>query len=234
MHPRRVTTTSSRSIAADFSTGSSTSNNLAIVWTQLGPAGSSKILLSISTNQGKTWLTPVTVAASSGTPPTYEYGATVTFAPNGSIAVAYHAQPGYTVASDGGIVPNGTSGQTLVAIYTLSGTALTPLGSTITAFAAGESDITFNDQAGSRTIAGTKFLTQGSVIPQILVDPTQPGLMYVVTVQDPNAGTANPPSSEVVIATLTQNSNGTWSTTTVDHRAPGVDLDLPALPHGFD
>ena len=60
----------------------------------------------------------MTVAASSGTPPTYYYGATVTLAPNGSIYVAYHAQPGYTTASDGGIVPDGKSGQTLVAIYT--------------------------------------------------------------------------------------------------------------------
>jgi hypothetical protein len=207
-------------LAADFSTGSSTSNNLAIVWTQLGPNGSSAILLSVSTNQGKTWLNPVTVAASSGTPPTYEYGATVTFAPNGSIAVAYHAQPGYTVASDGGIVPNGTSGETLAAIYALSGSTLIQEGSTITAFAAGQSDITFNDQAGSRKIAGTKFLTQGSVIPQILVDPTQPGLMYVVTVQDPAAGTANPPSSEVEIATLIQNSNGAWSSTTATIAPP--------------
>ena len=56
----------------------------------------------------------------------------------------------------------------------------------------GQSDITFNDQTGSRKIAGTKFLTQGSVIPQVLVDPSQPGTLYVVTVQDPSAGTANP------------------------------------------
>ncbi len=66
-------------LAADNPQGSPLSNNLAIVWTQLGPSGSSKILLSISTNQGKTWLAPVTVAASAGgTPPTYYYGATVT------------------------------------------------------------------------------------------------------------------------------------------------------------
>ncbi len=217
-------------LAADFSTGSSTSNNLAIAWTQLGPSGSSKVLLSISTNQGKTWLTPTIVAASSGTPPTYDYGATVTFAPNGSIGVAYHSQPGYTVASDGGIVPDGKSGQTLVALYTFNGTTLTQQGSTITAFAAGQSDITFNDQAGNRTIAGTKFLTQGSVIPQLLVNPTQPGLMYVVTVQDPDAGTANPPSSEVVIATLTQNSGGTWSTTTSTIAPPSSSSTFQLFP----
>ncbi len=220
-------------LAADFSTGSSTSNNLAIVWTQLGPSGSSKILLSISTNQGKTWSTPTTVAASSGgTPPTYYYGATATFAPNGSIDVAYHAQPGYAVASDGGIVPNGTSGQTLVAIYSYNTTTqtLNQQGSTITAFAAGQSDITFNDQAGSRTIAGTKFLTQGSVIPQILANPNQPGTLYVITVQDPDAGTANPPSSEVVIATLTRGAGGTWSSTTSTIAAPSSSSTFQLFP----
>jgi len=217
-------------LAADFSTGNPNSNNLAIVWSQLGPAGSSEILLSLSTNQGKTWLAPVTVAASSGTPPAYEYGATVTFAPNGSIVVAHHAQPGYTVANDGGIVPDGLSGQTLVAIYAFNGTTLIQDGSTITAFAAGQSDITFNDQAGSRTIAGTKFLTQGSAIPQILADPSLPGTLYVVTVQDPSAGTANPPSSELVIATLTQNPDGSWSAATSTIAPPSSSSTFQLFP----
>jgi hypothetical protein len=217
-------------LTADYSTGSPTSNNLAIVWSRLGPAGSSEILLSLSTNQGQTWLRPVTVAASSGTPPSYEYGATATFGPDGSIDVAYHAQPGYTVAVDGGIVPNGTSGQTLVAIYTFNGSTLTQLGSTITAFAAGKADITFNDQAGSRKIARTKFLTQGSVIPQILANSALSGTLYVVTVQDPNAGTANPPSSEVVIATLTKNPDGTWSTTTATIAPPASSATFQLFP----
>ena len=72
------------------------------------------------------------------------------------------------------------------------------------------------------------------MIPQVLVDPTQPGVMYVVTVQDPDAGTKNPPSSEVVIATLTQNASGTWSTTTSTIARPVVELGLPALPHRVD
>ncbi len=220
-------------LAADNPQGSPQSNNLAVVWTQLGPNGSSKILLSISSNQGKTWLTPTTVVASaSGSPPTYYYGATVTLAPNGSIAVAYHAQPGYTVTANGGIVPNGTSGETLAAVYTYNAStqALTQRGPTITAFAAGQSDITFNDQQGSRTIAGTTFLTQGSVIPQILVNPTQPGLMYVVTVQDPAAGTSNPASSEVVMATLVQNSNGTWSSSSSTIAAPSSSGSFDLFP----
>ena len=231
--PASGSTDVQQDLAADNPQGSLQSNNLAIVWTQLGPSGSSKILLSISTNQGKTWLAPVTVAASSGgTPPTYYYGATVTLAPNGSIAVAYHVQPGYTVASDGGIVPDGTSGQTLAAVYTYNSTthSLTQQGSTITALAAGQSDITFNDQAGSRKIAGATFLTQGSVIPQVLVNPTQPGVMYVVTVKDPDAGTSNPPSSEVVIATLTQNASGTWSTTTSTIAAPSSSSVFQLFP----
>ncbi len=215
--PASGSTDVQQDLAADNSHGSPQSNNLSIVWTQLGPSGKSEILLSISTNQGKTWLTPVTVAAPSITiPPTYYYGATVTIAPSGSITVAYHAQPGYTIEPDGGIVPNGTSGKTLAAVYIYNSSmqSLTQQGSTITALAAGQSDITFNDQSGSRTIAGTTFLTQGSVIPYVLVNPIEPGVMYVVTVEDPDAGTNKPPSSEVVIATLTQNANGTWSSAT--------------------
>ncbi len=127
--------------------------------------------------------------------------------------MAYHAQPGYTVVG-GGIVPDGASGQTLAAVYTYNSTTatLSQQGSTITALVAGQSDITFNDQAGNRKIPGTTFLTQGSVIPQILIDPTQPGVMYVVTVTDPDAGTSHPPTSAVIVATLTQNANGTWNT----------------------
>jgi hypothetical protein len=217
-------------LAADFSTGSSSSNNLAIVWSRLGPAGSSAILLSLSTNQGKTWLAPATVASSSGTPPTYDYGATAAFGPDGLIDLAYHAQPGYTVAGDGGIVPDGHNGQTLAATYKFNGTTLTQKGNTITVFAAGKADITFNDQAGSRRIAGTTFLTQGSVIPQILANPAVPGTLYVVTVQDPNAGTANPPSSEVVIATLTQNPNGSWSTTNSTIAPPSSSSTFQLFP----
>ncbi len=220
-------------LAADNPQGNPQSNNLAIVWTQLGPSGSSKILLSISTNLGKTWLAPVTVAASSGgNSPTYYYGATVTFAPNGALYVAYHAQPGYAVAGDGGIVPDGKSGQTLAAVFTYNSTThqLSQQGTTITALGAGQSDITFNDQSGSRKISGTTFLTQGSVIPQVLVDPTRPGVFYVVTVTDPDAGTANPPTSEVVIATLTQASSGTWSETTSTIAPPSMNSIFQLFP----
>ena len=97
-----------------------------LVWTRLGPSGSSEILLSLSTNQGKTWLAPVTVAASSETHATYYYGATVTAGPDGTIDVAYHVQPGYSTLSDGGILPDGTSGETLVAIYNYNSSDANP------------------------------------------------------------------------------------------------------------
>ena len=91
------------------------SNNLYLVWSQLSSSGTSRILLSLSTNQGKTWLSPVTVASSSTS---YIYGAGVTVGPNGTIYVAYHSQPGFTLAPDNGIVPDGQTGQTLMAVYT--------------------------------------------------------------------------------------------------------------------
>ena len=156
----------------------------------------------------------------------------MTIARNESIDLAYHVQPGYSVASDGGIIPDGTSGETLAAIYNYNSTTqtLSQQGSTITALAAGQSDITFNDQSSTRKIPDTTFLTQGSVTPQILVNPNQPGLMYVVTVTDPDAGTSNPPSSEVIIATLTQNINGTWSSTTSTIATPSSSSVFQLFP----
>jgi len=228
--PASGSTDVQQELVGDNPAGSARSNNLYIAWSQLSNSGSSQSLLSVSTNQGKTWLAPVTVGLSLAS---YNYGTNLTVGIDGQIYVAYHLQPGFTTAPDGGIVPNGTTGQTVMAIYSLNSTntQLTKQGSTITVFGAGQSDITFNDQLGNRKIAGTKFSTQGSVIPDVLVDPSQPNLVYVVTVQDPNAGTANPPSSEVMIATLTQNlSNGTWSSTTAPVAAPASSAIFQLFP----
>ncbi len=228
--PANGSTDVQQELAADNPAGSNRSNNLYEVWSQLSSSGSSQILVSLSTNQGKTWLTPLIVASSTSS---YIYGAGITVGPDGSIYVAYHSQPGFSLAPDKGIVPDGLSGQTLMAVYTFNSTtnALVQQGSTVTVFGAGASDITFNDQSGGRTIAGTKFSTQGSVIPDVLVDPSQPGIVYVVTVEDPSAGTMNAPSSEVVIATLTQNaSTGAWSTTTSSVASPASSSTFQLFP----
>jgi len=228
--PANGSTDVQQELVADNPAGSNRSNNLYEVWSQLSSSGSSQILLSLSTNQGKTWLKPVTVASSATR---YIYGASITVAPNGMIYVAYHSQPGFTLAPDKGIVPDGLSGRTFLAVYSFNSTtsALIQQGSTITVFGAGQSDITFNDQSGGRTIAGAKFSTQGSVISDVLVDPSQPGVVYVVTVQDPSAGTMNPPSSKVVIATLTQNaSTGAWSTTTLSVAPPASSATFQLFP----
>jgi hypothetical protein len=228
--PASGSTDVQQTLVADNPDGSARSNNLYLAWSQLSSSGSSQILVSLSTNQGKTWLPPVTVASSMTS---FIYGTAVTVGPDGLIYVAYHALPGFSLAPDKGIVPDGASGQTLLAIFHFNTTtsSLTQQGSTITVFSAGKSDITFNDQSGSRKIAGTRFSTQGSVIPNVLVDPSQPGVAYVVTVQDPNAGTTNPPSSEVVIATLIQNaSTGAWSTTTQSVATPSSSSTFQLFP----
>ena len=100
-------------LVGDNPASSPQSNNLYLAWTRLGPSGSSQILLSVSGNQGKTWSTPAVVAASSAgsSPPIDYYGATVTAGPNGAIYVAYHAEPGYTTTTNGGIVPDGVAGR---------------------------------------------------------------------------------------------------------------------------
>ena len=72
------------------------------------------------------------------------------------------------------------------------------------------------------------------MIPSVLVNPIAPGTVYIVTAEDPDAGTSNPPSLEVVMATLTRNANGSWSTATSVIAPPVVELGLPALPDRVD
>ena len=165
-------------------------------------------------------------------PAAISYGATVTAAPSGAIDVAYHLQPGYTTTANGGIVPNGTTGQTLAAIYAYNSSTqvLTQQGSTLTAFGARPERHHLQQPARHRTIAGTTFLTQGSVIPYILVNPTEQNVLYVVTAEDQSAGTNNPPSSEVVIATLTQSSTGSWSVATSTVAAPSSTSTFQLFP----
>jgi len=188
-------------------------NPLYLTWTRLGPNNSSASYLSLSTNQGQTWSTPTQVSTATDG---YTWGSTVSLGPNGEVFVAYHSQPGYTVTSDGGIVPNGTSGQTVVVGYS------TNLGALLTrtlAFGPGQSDVTTNVQTGNRTISGINFTTQGAWIPYVLADPARPGTVYVVAENDPNPGvTGNVDHADIVLATSTDYGR-TWTNSTVESAA---------------
>jgi hypothetical protein len=210
-------------LAADSPNGNPQNKSLFMVWVQLGASNATQVLLSSSTNNGATWSTPVVVATgtASGAGLGYLSGATVSVGPGGTVYVSYHSQPVYTTTADGGIVPDdslGTlSGQTIVASYTHS---LTFIGQS-NAFAQGQSDITFNVQSGTRKIAGTRFLTEGSATPQILADPTRSGYLYVVTANDPNDNGA----TRIVFASSTNN-GATWTTQTLDTAVPASSFQL--------
>jgi hypothetical protein len=196
-------------LAADDPNDSPLENSLYLTWTRLGPANSSAIFVSRSSNGGQTWSSPLQISAAGDG---YVWGSTVSVAPNGDAFVAYHSQPGFTVTSDGGIVPNGT-GQTYVVGY--SNSLATQLSKTL-AFTSGQSDVPTNLQTGSRTIPGMTFLTQGSWTPYVMADPARPGYIYVVAANDPNLNVpGNVDHSNVVLATSTDNGQ-TWTTSTVE------------------
>lgn len=197
-------------LAGDSPSDSPQSDNLFVAWTRLGPGNSSEILISRSSDRGATWSTPVAV---SGTGEGHVYGATVSVASDGTVYVAYHSQPGFTVTSDGGIVPDGNSGQTFVARYSSD---LTNLLSKTAALGPGQSDPTFNVQTGARKIAGATFLTQGTAIPRILADPKRPDTVYLVADDDPTNGTGTPVSRVIFAVSRQDGAAGTWTSSTLD------------------
>jgi hypothetical protein len=206
-------------LAADSPMSNGQRNDLYIAWTRLGPGGSSQILLARSANSGVTWSSPVVVSSAGEG---YVYGATVAVLPSGTVDVAYHSQTGFVTTADGGIVPDGISGQTLVASYAYADNNVATVPTLIAksaAFAPGQSDISFNDQAGSRTIAGTTFSTQGSAIPFVLADPSKPNTIYVVTADDPNNGSGTSYSRVVFAKSTHGGAPGSWTTTTLDNTA---------------
>lgn len=201
-------------LTADDINDSPQDNSLFLTWTQLGPNNSSEILLSRSSNGGQTWSAPVQASGSGANNggEGYDWGSTVSVAPNGEVFVAYHSQPGFSVTSDGGIVPDG-SGQVFVVGY--SNDLSSQISKTL-AFASGQSDVTSNVQTGNRTLSGMTFLTQGSWTPYVLADPNRPGTVYVVAANDPNAGNSGDVDHSNIVLATSSNYGNTWSTSTIE------------------
>ena len=159
-------------LAVDSAAGSPFHDRLYVVWTDL--AGNSSILTSFSSNQGSNWNTALTL---SGSGEGFVWPSQNAVATNGDTYVAYHSQTGFT-----GNNPDGTSGKIFV-LRSTDGGATYPQKKL--AYGAGQADITWNVQAGPRTIPHTKFWLQGSVQPRILADPNVPGRIYVIANQQP-------------------------------------------------
>ncbi len=205
---------------------SDSNGDLYMVWSCLSDSSfASTILINRSTDHGKTWMaSPVTVStAAEG----WSWPSTIAVGPNGDVFVSYHSQPGFTTTSQGGIIPDGTSGQVVVAVY--NNDLSTQLSKT-TAFAPGAADLTFNVQDGGRTIPGTDYWTMGAVQPWVLPDPVRTADVYVVTNTDPNpTNSGNVDHADVVYATSADNGK-TWTTATLATAPAGTSNTFRLFP----
>jgi hypothetical protein len=176
--------------------------SLYAAWTRFDTFNNPSVQLSRSTNLGQTWSNPVTVS----TPTEGFVGlATVAVDPDGYVYVAYHGGPGFS---------EGTSGSTYVVRYPLD---LAGSSSKTLAFSPGASDLATNVQTDFRRIPKTRFWTQGSAQPHILIDrhPQRRGHVYVITADDPGNGSGIGDLANVVLARSTNNGQ-TWTTSTVE------------------
>ena len=199
-------------LAVDASPTSPFRDRLHVVWTDFTPGGS-VIRTTSSANQGTTWTAAL---ALSGGGEGFVWPSQNTVATNGDVYASYHSQTGFTSNN-----PDGTSGKIFV-LRSTDGGATYPQKNL--AYAAGQADITFNVQSGTRKIPGTKFWLQGSAQPRILADPKTPGRIYVIANDQPN------PTDFADVYIVTSTDNGlTWSAPArIDSGAAGTIHVMPS------
>ncbi len=218
-------------------------NYLYATWAQFNPdlLGTNQpgwqILVSVSTNQGQDWSMPTVVTP---TDPAsiqaqgFVWPSTVAVGADGTIYVAYHAQPDYSLDGNPTLDnpnPDQGMGQVWVVTYQLQNQALQQV-SRAEAFTAGNADFTFNVQSSSldhpngvRQVPGATFWTLGSGQTWILPDPTRPGHVYAVTTSSGDLSSGS--YGNVVFATSTDDGQ-TWSapTTLVNNNATPQDFSF--------
>jgi len=200
-------------IAVDSTASSPFRDRLHVVWTDFQP-GRTAILSSFSTDQGANWSAALTLSAAAGEG--FVWPSQNTVARNGDAYVAYHSQPVFTSNN-----PDGASGRIFV-LRSTDGGATYPQKNL--AYGAGQADITFNVQSGTRIIPNTQFWLQGSVQPQILADPLTAGRIYVIANDQANANDF----ADVFIVTSTDN-GGTWNAPArIDSGAAGTIQVMPS------
>jgi len=203
-------------IVADANPSSPYADNLYIVWTSLG--GTSRVQFSRSTNQGATWSAPAVVSADGED---FVWPAHAAVGPNGDVYIAYHTDT-CDGAGQGSIqlLRDGFGGQNFAAGTVPQKTA---------AFAAGDAQVTCNEQDVDTEIPGTDFWLQGTVQPWILPDPVRAGNVYVVTNDDPNDAFGSGDDADVVIA-RSSDFGQTFSHGRVDH-GPGQSFAIMPNAH---
>jgi hypothetical protein len=171
--------------------------DLYIAWVRYPPTNT-QILLSRSTDHGVTWSTPTTVSASDFSEG-FVWPATVTSLSDGSIAVAYHAEPGSTG-------PGTTSGEVRVARYSHD---LSTLISKRVAILPGNAVV-------PTLLPNLSFYTLGCDQSTVLADPTRTGTLYVVA---ENQDVQN--QQEEVVLAKSLDFGQTWSTSVLEEPPSG-------------
>jgi len=137
-------------LAADRFTGSPFQDRLYVVWSDFTTG--TAVRVTTSTDQGANWTAPVQLSAGGEG---FVWPAHVAVAANGDVYAGYHSQPSF--AADGN--PDGTTGRIFIA-RSSDGAATFPQKNT--PFTAGNGDLTYNVQTGTRLIPRSASCSRSS------------------------------------------------------------------------
>jgi hypothetical protein len=198
-----------QALAVDSFPDSPFHDNIYVIWTRFNnnmpaPPDTTRVNVAVSSDHGVTWTTTDIGAAG------FDQQTHIAVGSNGDVYAAYHVQPGFVAGQT--FVPDGTTGQ--VNIFRSTNGGITWTQTANQPFGPGQADITFNRQQAGNTglIAGTDFLTQGSVTPYVLPDPVRPGQVYVIAADDTDNNHNAGDQSDLYIARSADN-GATWQRT---------------------
>ena len=199
-----------QALAVDSFPDSPFHDNIYVIWTRFdntpappAVADRTRVFVAVSSDHGVTWTSTDIGAAG------FDQQTQIAVDSNGDVWAAYHVQPGFVAGQTA--VPDGTTGQVNLWRSTNGGVTWAQVTQP---FTAGQADITFNRQQAGNTglIAGTNFLTQGSVMPYVLPDPVRPGQVYVIAADDTDNNHNAGDQSDLYIARSADN-GANWQRT---------------------
>ncbi len=168
-------------LAVDWFVTSPNRDALHVAWSRLDSTPDWTIMSTSSADNGATWTPAAQLSIpADGTRP---WGVHNTVDLKGDVYVTYHTQPGFLTVNPS--VPDGISGGVAMHRSTDGGASYTRTAAD--PFKPGQADATWNVQnATNGVVAGNNSWWQGNCQAPVLADPTEPGTLYVVSVDDPD------------------------------------------------